>query len=297
MTGTLLPKPVGSYWFRGSGRRDGEWVVIDPAETTFYDPTDDRKIGVQLARVTTPDDAVRFVRRYGLLDSHRDKFAAGFKQAEVISDLAPITLIRLVPEPGVVYRERIDDILDEARQLRELLTFAINAQRAAAGDGHATDRLRRAVMAVDFFMDVSTTTAERAAEIVEAETQSRQEALEHPERYWTRYVAMALSRRIGSAELFLRPFGPGRFEFTLQGVTLLDFCYLSAAYILSDNPSLATCEECARVYVIEDKRQRFCEPKCASRSRARAFDERRKNELNSKSPQGGNRHGKKTRTR
>jgi hypothetical protein len=61
---------------------------------------------------------------------------------------------------------------------------------------------------------------------------------------------------------------PGRFEMRLMAPTLLDFCYLNVASILASAP-LAVCSECGRVFVVGDKRQKFCEPKCAGRSRFR----------------------------
>jgi len=56
----------------------------------------------------------------------------------------------------------------------------------------------------------------------------------------------------------------------LMAPTLLDFCYLNVASILASAP-LAVCSECGRVFVVGDKRQKFCEPKCAGRSRFRNY--------------------------
>ena len=53
--------------------------------------------------------------------------------------------------------------------------------------------------------------------------------------------------------------------------TLLGFCYMTIAHAIASREPLATCDECQRVFVVDDARQKFCNPKCAGRARFRRF--------------------------
>ena len=80
-----------------------------------------------------------------------------------------------------------------------------------------------------------------------------------------------------------------------MATTLLDYCYLSVAHILASEP-LAVCQECDRVFVVEDQRQKFCEPKCAGRAGSERIRTRAEQSARGVSRKGGKR-GKTSRTR
>ena len=63
--GALL-RSLPVSWLRGPAWRDGEWIVFDCTQAEPYDPAGTPKVGIYLAGVRTPDEAVRFVQTYGL---------------------------------------------------------------------------------------------------------------------------------------------------------------------------------------------------------------------------------------
>jgi hypothetical protein len=96
------------------------------------------------------------------------------------------------------------------------------------------------------------------------------------------------------AQLFPDPrTAPGRLRVGIIGDTLLDFCCLTVAQAIATEP-IATCDECNRVFVIDDKRQKFCEPVCANRARFRRYKTNRAAKATPKKKR--SRHGKTSRT-
>ena len=63
----------------------------------------------------------------------------------------------------------------------------------------------------------------------------------------------------------------GRLRIALHPPSLLGFCYLTIALGLTEREPLAICPQCEAVFVVEDGRQKFCTPKCASRARFKRF--------------------------
>jgi hypothetical protein len=273
VTGTLI-KPAAPVWFRGPARRDGEWVVFDARRAVVYNPTNEPRVGVDLARVRTPEDAVAFVERYGPLWSlDTEKISLSKLGGLAISSDTKIT------GGPAERRERVADILAEARHLHDFIRDGRDAQRSAAGDLAARERVVREVQARLQQNDESLRRS-ASGDLIEldhvrqANERYRADALQRPETWLTEHDAWRLSIQIReSVRPHIQGDGAGRFRVLLVGETLLDFCLLSVVNALA-RETLDTCPECVRVFIVDDKRQKFCEPKCANRARFRAWQDR-----------------------
>ena len=67
---------------------------------------------------------------------------------------------------------------------------------------------------------------------------------------------------------------PGVFVYDVHPPNLLGWVYHQVAQMLVDRRPMATCPECGRVFTPHDGRQRYCQPKCASRARFLTFKEK-----------------------
>jgi hypothetical protein len=280
MTGTLV-SPVGPWWFRGSAQRDGDDVVARAPELEWYEPGDDRRIGVALAHVREPADVVRFVQRYGLLTAFEDSEIASYRRIVDQRALSVRDRLRVFP-PGQEFRESVKSFLDEAQRLHWLLSNALDLRSALEGEKAAVERLSRSAAS---FIDAHPNVPSVGADASEAErrfivlmasqfAKQAQRDIASPVPFIAKVVAETASARMSGMQPYLRA-DDGQFEMRVEAKNLLDYCYLTVAQALTREP-LAACPECGRVFVVEDKRQKYCRPACAARARFRRFDERRR---------------------
>ena len=269
MTGALI-RPTSTHWFRGPARQDGEWVVFDGRRAEWYDPSDDLRIGLELARVRSPKEAVAFVQRYGLLVSFQNDIATDQSAG---SDQMGTKPLNIALTKDFERREPIDAILEDARRLQGIFSTVRLARRAADGDSDAVARLER-----DMARDLADHPGFRSFGWRPAEA---------VELWMTRMAGVDLATQIKTARPYVRATAAGKLELRLIADTLLTYCYLSAAYVVA-NERVEICPECARAFVVDDARQKFCEPRCSGRARFRNFVDNRRKE---------GRHGKATRTR
>jgi hypothetical protein len=244
VTGTLL-KPLTRPTLRGSARREGEWIVFTcvGVDSTGLDAAS--RVGVDLARVQTPDQAVAFVQRYGPLRSWPDSLSRWFPE----TIRATITLGR-----AVEIREPLQDVLQAAQQLKDFAYAAIDAKKASKGDLAARERITRHATASCGWGSPAITGSCEA---------------------WVSLgLARELSDHLRGARTHVESVAPGQFQLRLLSDTLLGFCWANIAQVFAAKEPLGICTECARVFVVEDGRQKFCEPKCATRARFRRFKER-----------------------
>lgn len=187
-----------------------------------------------------------------------------------------------------------------SRELEDFIRVALDTRKASSGDTAARERLARALRSeLDFHDQSLGVSLLQVKHVRKANESYQQKALAIPEQWWSERIAVNLSAKLTSVRPHVWPVRPGTFEVRLMGVTLLEFCYLSVANALAKEP-LSSCPECARVFVLADKRQKVCEPKCAGRARFRAYSERQaKKTAGMEKPvqKGAHRHGKTTRTR
>ena len=108
-------------WVRGEASFDGEWVtLIDPEGATVYRPFDVSNLPFDLAAVETPEDAVAFVGKYGLLrhgpsaSEHRERFREWVQ--EIFTLRMAIDLYRCLH--GI--RDNKEEAVDEMRAVLKM---------------------------------------------------------------------------------------------------------------------------------------------------------------------------------
>lgn len=269
-----LMRPLSGRWWRGPARLDGDDVIVDYGRGSTYEPLSDKTIGLELTRVRTPEDATAFAKRFGLLRSGLENI-----------DVLPGVPTHLLP-PG---RAPVSEFIESADRLRSIASVVRDVRHANDGDAAAMARLR--------------------ARFVVAKKKPK---LLQPVRYWdptedqivdtddrtvlihaSSWSGWQLSIGLKDCRSFIfdraergEAVPPGLLRVGILPRFLLDVCYVTMAFALADKEPVDVCPECERAFVIEDARQKFCDPKCASRARYRKFQQRKES---------GN--GKTTRTR
>jgi hypothetical protein len=254
-------------WFRGRARRSGSKIALDMTHAETYLMTPDRRLGIELARVRTPDQAVALVSRYGLL-----------------MDSPGVDSIR--PPFGPKVREEPYELFEaHAEDLRRIIRTVLLVRDAACGDAEALGRLRQQVLTPRGEIRTTAAWQERHYASFRPEGNERDlvlrvaadsaiHALNMGMFLATVFAADPSSRIVTSEGRDPTP-SDGEVEILLSGGTLLQACYMSVARSLaSQAPPIRTCDECQRIFIVEDTRQRFCEPQCANRARFRRWSEK-----------------------
>ena len=261
----LRPLPVEWLWLRGPAWVDGEDIVLDCARASTYHPLAEPETGIELARVRTPEDAVKFVQRFGLLSQP----------------------IPLPAEPLKALREPFRSFETDAKELRYILETARLVRRGGEGDAEAIDQLRRMVL-IPEDAEVSERDEEtgnlvtrRAADVFSPEERfvgaDERTILTHAHQ---RHVANPLNEVIVDSDACVydrsfmgEPVPSGALRVGVRPNSLQGACYLSVALALADRVPIGTCADptCGRPFFIEDKRQRFCSRACGNRVRFRRF--------------------------
>lgn len=292
----MTPKPATllrklSYtWIRGPAVRDGDQIVLDSQRAEAYEPVLlDRNVGIALARVRTPDDAVAFAADFGLLTE-------------------PRSWLKFEPIP-VSLSQSWADFEREATAMRRHLDTTLDVRKAVNGDRKALARLHERFSAPAPDDDVVWRTRDGAVTVKARDCRTAEELRNDDVAILTRantWAADGLLQELGDR---VRPYvfepaqlfpdqgqQPGQIRIGLIGNTLLDYCYLSLALGLANEP-IMICEECQRPFVITDKRQRFCETSCANRARFLRFKNKRKPAATSVQPKRRRVHGKRKKAR
>ena len=229
-------------WLRGEARYDRGWLSLDRATTEEYQPFQESGLLFDLAAVREPQDAIAFVRRYGLLRHGPDD-----------ADL----------------REPFSQWQADATTLAGMLAMTRAVRASAAGDEDASAELwqvwepglRRAFQAPAADDDELRQQASVAvAWLVSEGLKGAEERLEAD-------VQWGYGPEEGGGD-------PGQFHLSIHPPSLLALIYHQLAMLLTGRVPLGTCEECGRFYAMDDPRKRFCSPTCASRSRRRRWRER-----------------------
>jgi len=262
-------RPVPITWLRGPAWRDGDDVVMDGARAVTYHPFAEPALGLELARVRTPEEAVAFVERFGLLN--RPYYSEHER---------PMTVLR---EPFGVFQET-------AGTLRDILETARLVRRGVDGDAEATRALHvRLLVPEDAEVSkVDHKTGEvrtgRAGDLWTPEQRfvgaDDRTILMCAHEY---HVARPLNDGMwGTASVHDRSYlgesvPPGTLRIGITASTLNSICFLSVALALAERKPVGVCADpaCARPFFITDKRQRFCSKACSNRVRFKRFMDKR----------------------
>ena len=235
-----LIRTVAQPWIRGPNVRHAKgWVELDRDGLEEYVPITEANLVFDLAAVRTPSDAVKFVRRYGLL-RHGDRDG----------DL----------------RESFADWEQTAVQLSALLRLASTLQDAVAGDADALRALRDVFepAARPLFAEQATTDADLLAQMSVLVAWMLSSGLEGCQERVEADVAWRVGTDGGEGP-------PARYRFAVEAPDLVGHAYHAAALLITNRYPLAACEEDGLFFIVQDPRQRFCSPRCAARSRRRRW--------------------------
>jgi hypothetical protein len=275
MTKQTMLRPLAPRWRKGPTRLEGDVLVLDAPRGEDYDPLTKPNIGLELVRVTDAEAAVRFATEFGLL-------RRGYVEKDVL----------IIPQ-----RESLSSFLDAARTLNRYMTTILDVRDGEQGDREALARLRREFVGGPVRERRKPREWHPPSEHVAADTDDRTLLL-HASEWATWQISIGLKE----ARIFVFDRGvrgenvpPGNLRVGVLPTTLLDVCYMQIATTLADREPVEVCRECRRVFLMDDARQKFCTPKCASRFRfvkhknSPRYKKRRKDKEA--------RHGKTTRTR
>lgn len=276
-------------WLRGPAWIDGDDIVMDRNRATLYHPFAEPEIGIELARVRTPQDAVAFVERFGLLRTRVRM------PQDAVAYVKYLGLLRQQPvsippeEPLGPLRESFRSFESPAKELRGILEVARLVQRGAHGDAEALSRLRDQVLVAEdreigIYDEASRDWVPRRMD----DAYSPYERLvEADERTLLMYahehlVAAKLSKGITDSPACFhdRTFmgesvPPGALRFAVVAESLVSVCYLSVGLALADRmPVVCADPTCRRPFFPADKRQRFCSRACGNRVRFRRFTDK-----------------------
>ena len=97
--------------------------------------------------------------------------------------------------------------------------------------------------------------------------------------------ALGNVRHAITSETWLEPPGPaGTFRFSPVVSNPLEAAYHQLALVIVNRREMRACEECGALFPVRDRRQRFHDSRCASRSRQRRHAERQRKEKDDGQP-------------
>jgi hypothetical protein len=239
--------PVSGIWLRGRARHDRGYIRLDREATeeyALYTATD--LLLERLTNVHRPGDALRFARNYGLLFTppNAEELAEPFDAWEACGlMLRAVIQLHIAACPAVLDRHGV-------RELRD---------RIGLVESYLTDTPRR---------DLETKTREELREI----------AFELVARLINGHLEN-VRLRVTSATSWTPPLGPpGAFLYAPIVSNPVEAAYYQLTRHLTARRELRACEECGALFPVRDRRQRFHEPRCATRARQRRLAMRKAQE-------------------
>ena len=245
---------------------------MDPSRSTSYQPLTEPTVGIELANVKTPNDAVAFVRRFGLL-----------KQHEMLNDG---TSVKYDAQRG----QLLTDFQSPIERLREVISLTLDVRRGSKGDADAISRLRQ-IMVIPYDYELKSKMFNSPLIIRKAgDVYSPEERFVDAD---DRTILIEASQKAADIlndglmgddakpYVFDRAFigesvSPGAWRIGVAPDTLEGVCYLTVALIIAEKDPIEVCDEppCGRFFVATDGRQKFCTPACSNRSRYRRYQEK-----------------------
>jgi hypothetical protein len=235
---------VGMTWVRGRARYEGDDIVIDQGTVREYQPfatPGNTTLAFELAAVTTPEDAVSFARKYGLL--RRGPGAADLRESWASWENAVQTI-------------------------HVVLRIYVSLRQAISGDGEAMEYLRGIAPTMEELFDAGASNDdELMAQASSLVAQTVNAGLGD--------VGLGFEAEIG----LKLPDGSvgkvGRFSLSARSPDLLGVIYYGLAGALGRSQPARVCEGCGRIFPIEDPRQRYHDQRCAQRARYRRWADKK----------------------
>lgn len=230
-------------WVRGRARFEDGAIVLDQATLRDYPIFEEGadEAPWKLAAIKDPQDAVDFVRRFGLLRSGR----------------------------GTDLREPWSDWESTVRDVQLILAMAQDLRTSGWGDIEAITRIR-----------ALSTTPEFAA-LWKAAAKNDEERRMQLGAWVAGRVSLGLAdtpfRLRSQAEIAGGNAGaPDIFVYSPHPPDLLGAVYWKLAQLLTSGRPMRRCEGCGVMFLVRDERQRFHDKQCAQRARYRRAAEKRR---------------------
>lgn len=238
-------------WHRGPASFTDGQIVLDRSRATEYAPlvsTDDDLV-FQLAAVQTPDDALAFTQRYGLLLSRADEDPA--ESFEGIWLTVAETFREWFEALRTIQLLRADDPGDEGAAA--MAAWCSSGVKVMTVDASGPVRSE---------WDAATVADLGAQRLATAVTSWMDDAV-----------------RIGVAPDSELDGDGSRFVLAPRPTHLAAYAVYRFSLLLVRDVSIRRCEDCGRAFEVTDKRKRFCDQTCAGRARQRRWTRKKKEEV------------------
>ncbi len=227
-------------WRRGPASVVGEWIVLDRDRAEDYQPAENDQLLPDLAGIRQPHDALGVVKRFGLL--------------------------RHGPATSGEPTERFADWAQNARDLTRIMRLYESVRLAAEGDSHRKKELREDAQVL------AQLEAWPKLTVPEAATYAISDAIAHG----LAEMPMKPTPSIGWLDASGQQTGqPGEFVVSGTPRNLVEWAYHDLMMLVARKVPVATCEECARMFVLNHGNRRFCSGRCGNRARQRRHTQRK----------------------
>jgi hypothetical protein len=228
-------------WLRGPAVIDGDHVVLEDRQRELYQPhVHADQMLFDLIAVHEPNDVLRFVRRYGLLQHGPD---------------------------ATDHREPLEDWRIAVGFLLQTVKLYLDLMAYGNGDASRYDALRENEL-------VRSHSSDRVSPVLRDELERLASgAVAHAitaglgggdSKSNVRIRIVAATESEGGGE-------PGIFQYFFEPPDLLGHAFAEVAHLAVQRAPLAQCPECGRFFAVEHGRQQFCTPACACRARYKRF--------------------------
>jgi hypothetical protein len=290
---SVIARPVAITWSRGRAWLDGDYVCMDRLNEERYEPLRVQKELISaVTRVRSPEDAVAFVEGFGLLYHPliepdlteavaRNPWGRYTSMAEHVRGIVRLhRAIAAASDGDDTARQYIRSWAEQRRSWAEQ-----RAKRQRTEEAEFLRDVENENVRVMKHLDIplrkaaaAEKTKKAAALVAEFTRLVDSGNLPVMLQVASGFIAVQLTQEL----MFARPLvydrsatgeavRPGILRIGVEPGTLAQVCYLALAFALAEKEPLDVCPECERVFVIEDKRQKFCSPGCANRTRFRRF--------------------------
>jgi len=239
-------------WLRGPARLEGGILVLPLAEAEQHTPSRDdaEQVLFDLAAIRRPIEAVRFVARYGVLNS--GSFSA--EQFETFRSAAGAPHV----SEAFLEWER------EARDLSKILGAYTRVRLAAAGDAEALTQIRSVWRTIPSAgTDGGNDLSDRELLIAMSNWIARTISIGTSVRTWV--LAETDPRQLGTKGR------PGHFILSGVAPTIREYARHRLMMLITAGQPVGTCAECGSSFRVVDARQRYCTSTCARRVRNRRW--------------------------
>jgi hypothetical protein len=228
---------------RGQGSFGDGWLDLDPATVETYLPLEEERLLFDLASIRSPEDAVEFIAKYGMLHhgprsaDRRERFTEWVELSQVLH-----MLLRL---HELLIEARSGDAAAAATEIQELFGPLFE----------------------DFFAEPAPNASELLGQASVFLAKAISEGLEDVNESVEAAVTWGTATDDG-------PGGPGVFMLSARPQDLAGFAFHQLAMTVVQGKETRVCAECGEVFRVTDRRQRYCSSRCASRRRYRLWSER-----------------------